>query len=97
MDTDLETIDAAPPVVSPPAPRSYIRSVEPADGPALHALLVASIPDVLPDRARWLARWPWQCWGNPYRGERPVGCVLTDGDRILGHLGAVYKIGRAHV
>jgi hypothetical protein len=90
MDTDLETIDAAPPAVSPEATRPFIRPVVPADGPALHELLAASIPDVVPDRARWLARWQWQCWGNPYRGQRPAGCVLTDGDRILGHIGAVY-------
>lgn len=67
-----------------------IRLVEPDDGPAIHALLTTCIPDVLADRDRWLARWRWQYWDNPYRHGRPVGYVVADGKRILGHLGAVY-------
>jgi len=67
-----------------------LRQVEPNDGEAIHALLAANIPGILEDRGRWLRRWQWQHWENPFRGDRPAGWVLTDGDRIVGHLGAVY-------
>lgn len=67
-----------------------VRPVEPSDAPAVHRLLVASLPDVLADRDRWLARWRWQYWDNPYRQDRPAGFVLTDGSQVYGHLGAVY-------
>ncbi|HOA74769.1 MAG TPA: hypothetical protein PL151_05095 [Phycisphaerae bacterium] len=80
-------------------PRPTIRPVEPDDAPAIHSLLTASIPDVLSDRERWLARWHWQYWNNPYRQGRPAGFVLAEGDRVLGHLGAVYlpiRVGPAH-
>jgi hypothetical protein len=86
--------------VTPPArPRPTIRPVEPDDAPAIHSLLTGCIPDVLPDRDRWLARWRWQYWDNPYRQNRPAGFVLAEGGRILGHLGAVYlpmRVGPAH-
>jgi hypothetical protein len=74
--------------------------VELGDGPAIHTLLTSCIPDVLPDSARWLARWRWQYWENPFRRERPAGYVLADGDRVLGHLGAVHlplRFRDAHV
>ncbi|MBI4580854.1 MAG: hypothetical protein HY718_14190 [Planctomycetes bacterium] len=71
-------------------PQPVIRPVEPADGPALHGLLTACLLDVLADRDRWLARWRWQCWDNPFRQGRPAGWVIVDGDNIVGHLGAVY-------
>ena len=67
-----------------------LRPVGPEDAEAVHDLLVASIPDVLADRSRWLARWRWQYWDNPYREDRAAGWVLADGDRIVGHLGAVH-------
>jgi len=67
-----------------------LRTVEPADGDAIHALLVASIAGVLGDRGRWLRRWHWRCWDNPYRRDRPAGWVLVEHDRVVGHLGAVY-------
>ncbi len=67
-----------------------LRAVGPSDGEAIHALLAANIPGILEDRGRWLRRWRWQYWDNPFRGVRPAGWVLTDGERIVGHLGAVY-------
>jgi len=67
-----------------------LRPVDPADGEAIHALLVANIDGVLGDRSRWLRRWHWKGWDNPYRKGRPTGWVLVEKDRIVGHLGAVY-------
>ena len=90
MTTETQTIEAASTVETPQARRPVIRPVEANDGPALHRLLVENIPDVIPDRSRWLARWNWQCWANPFRSGRPAGWVLADGERVLGHLGAVY-------
>jgi len=72
-----------------------VRPVEPSDGPGIHSLLTAMLPDVLADRERWLARWHWQYWDNPHRGGRAVGWVLADGDGIRGHLGTVYLPLRA--
>lgn len=86
--TGCSCVDAKPTAAA--AGNVGIRAVERGDGPALHALLTASIPDVLPDRARWLARWEWQYWQNPFRKDRPAGWVFADADRILGHLGVVY-------
>lgn len=77
---------------SAPAPGRplTLRPVEPHDGPALHDLLINNLSDVLCDRARWLQRWQWQAWDNPFRGQRSAGWVLADGDRLVGHIGAVY-------
>ncbi len=69
---------------------ALLRPVQPEDAEGIHALLVAGLPDVPADGERWRARWSWQYWSNPYRGDRPAGWVLADGDRITGHLGAVY-------
>lgn len=68
----------------------HLRTADPADGEAIHALLVANMPGILANRDRWLRRWHWQRWDNPYRCNRPTGWVLTQDDRIVGHLGAVY-------
>lgn len=100
MPSRVEIIDSAPAELSPPPTQPTIRPVRPDDGPALHQLLADSIPDVLPDRARWLARWQWQSWSNPYREDRPAGHVLAAGDHIVGHIGAVFLpllIGNAPV
>lgn len=87
---------------------TYVRPVTQADGPSIHALLAATLPDVLADYQRWLERWHWQYWQNPFRGSRSAGWVLAErrsghianeniasesignGERVLGHLGAVY-------
>lgn len=73
---------------APAAP--VLRPAEIRDGPAIHELLVANLPDILENRDRWLSRWRWQYWDNPFREGRPAGWVLADGERVLGHLGAVY-------
>lgn len=67
-----------------------LRAIEPADGPELHALLLTSLPGVPRDRRRWLARWHWQTWDNPFRENRPAGWVIEAQGRLMGHLGAVY-------
>jgi hypothetical protein len=82
---------------SPAAAALELRPALPGDGEAIHALLVANIAGVLEDRGRWLRRWQWQCWDNPFRQGRPAGWVMVDGERIVGHLGAVYvplRVGR---
>jgi hypothetical protein len=56
----------------------------------IHALLRVGLRDTPADRARWESRWNWQCWENPFREGRPVGWVMTEGERLIGHLGAVY-------
>ena len=83
-------VSVSPPGPAPAGAGLTLRPVEPKDAEAIHALLVAAIPDVLADRQRWLSRWVWQYWDNPYRRDRPAGWVLVDGDLIVGHLGAVY-------
>ena len=92
MASEAEPISPAPArTTGPRRPDAlHLREVEPADGQAVHALLTANIPGVLEDRGRWLRRWQWQYWDNPFRADRPAGWVLTDGDHIVGHLGAVY-------
>lgn len=89
----------AAPAACPAGARPCVRPVEPDDGPAIHDMLRAGIPDVLTDRDRWLARWRWQYWDNPHRQGRAPGHVLAEGKRILGHLGAVYlplRVGQQH-
>jgi len=84
-------------VTAPATAAPALRPVLPGDGEAIHALLVANIAGVLEDRGRWLRRWQWQCWDNPFRQQRPAGWVMVDGERIVGHLGAVYvplRVGR---
>lgn len=66
------------------------RPVRPEDAVSLHRLLVAELPDIPADHQRWLARWNWQYRDNPFRQDRPAGWVLADGERVVGHLGAVY-------
>ncbi|MDM8008192.1 MAG: hypothetical protein QUV05_18795, partial [Phycisphaerae bacterium] len=66
------------------------RPVRPEDAVSLHKLLVAELPDIPADHQRWLARWNWQYRDNPFRQDRPAGWVLADGERVVGHLGAVY-------
>ncbi len=93
----LDTANTTPTVAVPGALR--LRTVKPSDGEAIHALLAANIPGILGDRGRWLRRWQWQYWTNPFRGGRPAGWVLTDEEQIAGHLGAVYvpfRVGLEH-
>lgn len=71
------------------------RPIQPEDAASLHALLRAGLPDVEPDPGSWLARWNWQYRDNPFREDRPAGWVLSDGQRVVGHLGAVYVPVRA--
>lgn len=66
------------------------RPVRPEDAVSLHKLLAAELPDIPADHQRWLARRNWQYRDNPFRQDRPAGWVLVDGDRVVGHLGAVY-------
>ncbi|MGQ9649962.1 MAG: hypothetical protein ACUVXJ_07615 [Phycisphaerae bacterium] len=66
------------------------RPVRPEDAVSLHRFLVAELPDIPADHQRWLARWNWQYRDNPFRQDRPAGWVLADGERVVGHLGAVY-------
>jgi len=74
-----------------PAPgRAGLRPVEPADAPGIYRLLRSCLPDVTADADRWLRRWHWQYWQNPFRRGRPAGWVLSCGGQIVGHLGAVY-------
>lgn len=72
------------------APGAKLRPVQPADADRIHQLLLSTLPDVLPDRRRWRARWLWQYWDNPFRLNRPAGWVLEEADKIVGHLGAVH-------
>jgi len=92
---------AAPSAGSPRArSAALLRPIEPEDAEAVHALLTRAIPDVLTDRQRWLARWRWQYWENPYRQDRPAGWVLANGGGIVGHLGAVHvplRVGAARM
>lgn len=81
---------SAPTLKGPSAPGGWLRPVQPADAEQIHQLLLSILPDVPPDRARWLARWRWQYWNNPYRLNRPAGWVLEGGGKIVGHLGAVH-------
>lgn len=74
----------------PKSPGLIVRPVEPEDAPAVYRILSAGLDDVLPDGQRWLKRWRWQYWLNPYRLNRPAGWVLEDDGDIVGHLGAVY-------
>ncbi|HSW47139.1 MAG TPA: hypothetical protein VLM89_16370 [Phycisphaerae bacterium] len=87
---NLEPAGATSSAASPPAGSLQLRPVESGDGEAVHALLAATIPDTLEDRGRWLRRWKWQCWDNPFRQNRPAGWVLLDKQRVVGHIGAVY-------
>jgi hypothetical protein len=66
-----------------------LRAVQREDGPAVHALLRSALPGLPSDPDRWLARWTWQCWQNPFRESVPPGWVLIDERQIVGHLGAV--------
>ena len=77
------------PTIARAAAGPRLREVVPADGPAIHALLRSTLPDIPVEPEAWLAEWAWRCWQNPFRGPRPVGWVLEDGRRLLGHLGAV--------
>ncbi|NLX14854.1 MAG: hypothetical protein GXY44_14555 [Phycisphaerales bacterium] len=67
-----------------------LRPVRPEDAERIHQLLFSMLPDVPCDRTRWLARWRWQYWDNPFRLNRPAGWVLARGRKIVGHLGAVH-------
>jgi len=73
-----------------PGASLVVREVEAGDVDAIYALLSASFSAFSFSRQEWFVRWRWQYGENPYRGDRPAGWVLTDGDHILGHLGAVY-------
>lgn len=65
------------------------------DAPGIHALLSAGLRDTLADPELWEAQWRWQCWDNPFREGRPAGWVMTEGERLVGHLGVVYVPWRA--
>lgn len=100
QDQELRELQSACAPDASCADRPCIRPVQPEDAPEVHAVLTACLPDVLPDRDRWLARWQWQYWDNPHRQGRPAGYVLADNARILGHLGVVYlplRVGDMHV
>ena len=77
---------------APSLPRNgpVLRTAVRDDGEAIHALLRDALRDTPADGTDWQAEWAWQGWNNPFRGGRPVGWVLTEGDRLIGHLGAVY-------
>ncbi len=75
---------------APACGRAQLRPVEPADAPGIHRLLQACLPDVPAGADLWLRRWHWQYWQNPFRRGRPAGWVLASGERIIGHIGAVY-------
>lgn len=99
MDSDTLQCDATRLTPTATACTLRLRTAEPSDGEAIHALLTANIPGIIGDRGRWLRRWQWQYWSNPFRGHRPAGWVLVDADRIVGHLGAVYvpfRVGLEH-
>ncbi len=81
---------SAPSSQGPIAPGAKLRPVQPVDAECIHELLLSILPEVLPDRARWLARWRWQYWDNPYRLNRPAGWILEAAGKIVGHLGAVH-------
>lgn len=67
-----------------------LRPVLPEDAEGIHALLIANSPYVIGDRRRWLSQWMWKYGNNPFRQDRPAGWILAEGDRLIGHLGAIY-------
>ncbi len=67
-----------------------LRPIERGDTEVVHRLLREGLTDVLADYSRWLARWKWQYWNNPFRFGRPAGYVLVHDGNVVGHLGAVY-------
>ncbi|MBP7936408.1 MAG: hypothetical protein KA354_17345 [Phycisphaerae bacterium] len=89
-ESNADVASGVAPATHPAAPPLDLREVRLEDGPAVHARLRAAIPGTLSDLQRWLRRWRWQCLDNPFRGQRPAGWVLVDGEAVVGHIGVVY-------
>ncbi|MHC4441967.1 MAG: hypothetical protein ACYTF1_11895 [Planctomycetota bacterium] len=78
-------------VVAPGAGEAVsVRPVQPADSDGLYQLWCSGRTHTPEDRQSWFDNWCWKYWKNPFRKDAPAGWVLVDGDRIIGHLGAVY-------